>query len=1192
MAALFCSMGSAQSLIYSNAFNGSSSSLFYTAPQVANSTVNGFYTGGTNNAVWVFTTNDYNFCSQDGAIDGNGGAALLPFTPLSGNVYIETCVYSIPTSSELMVGFTSSDNTNAGGNGNSRFLDPGTAGYSFTVLKVGGTSQFFGGKDATDPSSGGLSVMPSAGIYTNEIILSVVNSNWVAASFVNGVKMGTNILYRIGAYPPIHFAGIGNYPAPGQSYTALVQWMTWTLSMLQAPLIFTNPPSTSANQGASFTESAVFMAPTNCGNVVCQWYNNGTLISQTTFATNTLFATNTTSFTLNPVTPGEAGTNYYLVVTNSYGSVTSAPASLVVNGPPTFTSAFPVTYTNLGSTNLLFLYGGSGPYYGSSPSFSVFASGAQPISYYWFTNGVPVGGATTSFALTNVSITGPTNFTCMASNFVGTATNIWVATYLPSPTTPFQAAVMAAQPLAYWRLNDTNLDGVDNGSGDDGYICHEYESGNDGIYTNVTLANNRPSAGSYSPMTDPSEPSAQFGAYNGAAGSSYVNSIGGTNIDFSGNSNAEYTVALWANGAATGGYAEAGNSGLFCKGYFNGEEACLDTDPHTDNLRLTLRNAAGAQFNVVSTEALGLDSNWHYIVGECDESNGLISLFVDGQLEGQTNIPSGSGIFNSSTVPITIGARSSTATGYGDQQFLGNINDVAVYGYALSPTTIVSQYEAAGYSPPPYVFFLVTPPTNVVYLTNATITLPATAYGTPPLGYYWTNLTTATVIASGTTNVYADLNATLTLQDVNGNLNGDILELVVTNASGSINALVNDLSVLTNPPPSTPYGYTNTIIYSNSFNADALSVGGLLPTAFNDLYGTNEWILTFSNNAANAGTVYANGALGTNAGNALLPFTPEPGFIYTMTASLTALSSMNDWVSMGFTEYGAQQSVEGFTRFDDNPPNGFAWMYVQNTLGVFEAGPSGTGASTSISSVPLPSALTPVTLQIILNTITNNAWVSSASINGTGIGTNVYSSNQPIAYAGIGQNQLTAGASGIQWNYWTLTAVSPNGYPPYLVKPVATNSILLTNATVTLPATAIGTGPWGYYWNNNSSVIASGTSATTAPLTATLSVPSTSLSAGQLELVLTNSLGTNITLITLISPVNPNPTNIVATVTNSTLYLTWPVDHKGWQLQAQTNSVRVGISNDWVNYNPSTGTNQVAIPIVLTNGTVFYRLTY
>jgi hypothetical protein len=74
--------------------------------------------------------------------------------------------------------------------------------------------------------------------------------------------------------------------------------------------------------------------------------------------------------------------------------------------------------------------------------------------------------------------------------------------------------------------------------------------------------------------------------------------------------------------------------------------------------------------------------------------------------------------------------------------------------------------------------------------------------------------------------------------------------------------------------------------------------------------------------------------------------------------------------------------------------------------------------------------------------------------------------------------------------------------------------------------------------------------------------------------------------------VNPNPTNIVATVTNSTLYLTWPTDHIGWQLQAQTNSVIKGISANWVNYNPSTGVNQVAIPINLTNGTVFYRLTY
>jgi hypothetical protein len=66
----------------------------------------------------------------------------------------------------------------------------------------------------------------------------------------------------------------------------------------------------------------------------------------------------------------------------------------------------------------------------------------------------------------------------------------------------------------------------------------------------------------------------------------------------------------------------------------------------------------------------------------------------------------------------------------------------------------------------------------------------------------------------------------------------------------------------------------------------------------------------------------------------------------------------------------------------------------------------------------------------------------------------------------------------------------------------------------------------------------------------------------------------------------------VFSVTNNLLYLKWPADHTGWQLQAQTNKTSVGISTNWANYSPSTGTNQVAIPINLTNGTVFFRLLY
>ncbi|HEV2455466.1 MAG TPA: immunoglobulin domain-containing protein [Verrucomicrobiae bacterium] len=71
-----------------------------------------------------------------------------------------------------------------------------------------------------------------------------------------------------------------------------------------------------------------------------------------------------------------------------------------------------------------------------------------------------------------------------------------------------------------------------------------------------------------------------------------------------------------------------------------------------------------------------------------------------------------------------------------------------------------------------------------------------------------------------------------------------------------------------------------------------------------------------------------------------------------------------------------------------------------------------------------------------------------------------------------------------------------------------------------------------------------------------------------------------------------SPTNIAFSASGAKLTLSWPADHTGWLLQAQTNSVAVGISNNWVNVSGSTLTNQVAIPINLTNGTVFYRLVY
>jgi hypothetical protein len=69
---------------------------------------------------------------------------------------------------------------------------------------------------------------------------------------------------------------------------------------------------------------------------------------------------------------------------------------------------------------------------------------------------------------------------------------------------------------------------------------------------------------------------------------------------------------------------------------------------------------------------------------------------------------------------------------------------------------------------------------------------------------------------------------------------------------------------------------------------------------------------------------------------------------------------------------------------------------------------------------------------------------------------------------------------------------------------------------------------------------------------------------------------------------NPNPTNILFSVTGNTLYLSWPADHLGWSLQS--NSVSVVASNGWFAYPNSTNMTNVGITINRSKTNVFFRL--
>ena len=71
-----------------------------------------------------------------------------------------------------------------------------------------------------------------------------------------------------------------------------------------------------------------------------------------------------------------------------------------------------------------------------------------------------------------------------------------------------------------------------------------------------------------------------------------------------------------------------------------------------------------------------------------------------------------------------------------------------------------------------------------------------------------------------------------------------------------------------------------------------------------------------------------------------------------------------------------------------------------------------------------------------------------------------------------------------------------------------------------------------------------------------------------------------------------NPTNLTCKVGASQLTLSWPADHLGWRLQAQTNNLAHGLGTNWVDVAGTAVTNQFSLPINSANGSVFYRLVY
>lgn len=677
---------------------------------------------------------------------------------------------------------------------------------------------------ASDPSVTG----------TNALYVDGVLDSSVSTVTTSGIGPGTNLDVLIAGDPQFTNSPVG----VGRQFSGQVCEVALFTNALTAgqvlglydasgvtPIITQQPVSGSANLNGAFTNT---VAAT--GSVLgYQWYENNTKLAGQTSAT----------LILNPVLAGNASTNYYVVVSNSYTSVTSAVVSLTVNAGATIASQ---TATNV----MVFA--------GSSPTLFMNALGTGTLQYQWTSNGNVISSATAS-SYTIPAVQSTTTYGGKVFNTFGTnSLSSITITVLADPTAPYPAAVVASHPRDYWRLDEAS-----------GTVGFDYTGADNGIYTNAALGQSGYTS-QFNPQSDPGETSVEFGPFT--TNDSYLGQIPGiVNFGTPVDSSAEFSVEAWilVNGGLPAG------AGLVSLGYGGGEQFCLDLATTTNLLHFFVRDAGGTMHSAQSNFR-PIDGLWHHVVGVCDQANGFLYVYGDGQLIASNTVPAGGGLLVS-TNTLVIGSRQEGSGTQFDDQFSGWMDDVALYSRALSASEIQAHYLAAGIAPNNVQ---VQPPSQNADIGD-TVTFTAVAPATAPVSYFWTDQN-STLIST---------NQVLTLNNVQpgsfgynvqvSNVYGHAYGSAQLNVYSGAVVLVTDLSPLQQEvPPGTPvtltvgmYG-TPPITYQWYLNNSTPIAGATTSTySFLANAGTNTYTVVATNES---GTASATSSTATVIGSTSIGF--------------------------------------------------------------------------------------------------------------------------------------------------------------------------------------------------------------------------------------------------------------------------------------------------------------------------------
>ncbi len=334
----------------------------------------------------------------------------------------------------------------------------GTSGDWTSLAKGGNTNSFSGFTNLVQQ-------------YTFQIVLQRTNLSSLAigmtwSNLSNGATLSVatsdNVATNFG-FDTIQYRPANNTQAPSTNF--FQQTRVEVTSVPVAPSILAEPQDVVVASGQNATFSLVVNGTLP---LYYEWYYN----------TNTLAGSSTIDFppahtpvaqptlTLPDAQPDNAG-SYFIVVSNTYGSVTSAVASLTVNLVPPSITTQPQDVTVIP---------------GQDATFSVAADGSEPFTYQWYYNTTtPVLGATDStLILGGVQPGDAGSYSVLVSNPVGSVissnailtvnTNPVAPLFITQPASRtvqpgedvgFSAFAVGTQPISYqWNTNGLPLPGA------------------------------------------------------------------------------------------------------------------------------------------------------------------------------------------------------------------------------------------------------------------------------------------------------------------------------------------------------------------------------------------------------------------------------------------------------------------------------------------------------------------------------------------------------------------------------------------------------------------------------------------------------------------------------------------------------------------------------------------------------------